>query len=89
MIGYFPTYSLGNLLAAQFYNQAVAELPEIPQQISAGELAPLLDWMRAKVHMPGSKYTPVELVERITGGPLQTQPFLDYIRDKYTRIYQL
>lgn len=89
LIGYFPTYSLGNLLAAQFYNQAVAELPEIPQQISAGELAPLLDWMRAKVHMPGSKYTPVELVERITGGPLQTQPFLDYIRDKYTRIYQL
>jgi carboxypeptidase Taq len=88
-IGYFPTYSLGNLLAAQFFNQALTDLPEIPKQISAGEFGPLLGWLRANVHMPGAKYTPGELVERITGGPLQTRPFLDYIRDKYTDIYQL
>jgi carboxypeptidase Taq len=89
LIGYFPTYSLGNLLAAQFYNQAMSELPDIPQQISRGEFGSLFGWMRAKVHKPGAKYTPTELVERITGGPLRTQPFLDYIWEKYTDLYRL
>jgi carboxypeptidase Taq len=88
-IGYFPTYSLGNLLAAQFYGQAVSEQPSIPAQIEQGEFAPLFDWMRAKIHRPGAKYTPAELVERVTGGPIRTEPFLDYVRGKYTEIYDL
>ncbi len=87
-IGYFPTYSLGNLLAAQFYNQAVSELPDIPAQIERGEFAPLFNWMRQKIHVPGAKYTPQELVQRITGGPIRTGPFLDYIRNKYAEIYR-
>lgn len=89
LIGYFPTYSLGNLLAAQFYNQAVSELPGIPAQIEAGEYAPLLQWMREKIHKEGAKYTPTELVERVTGGPMRTGPFLTYIQEKYTKIYNL
>jgi carboxypeptidase Taq len=89
LIGYFPTYSLGNLLASQFYAQAVSELPEIPSQIERGEFAPLLNWMRQKIHRHGDKYTVTELVERITGGPIRTEPFLDYIRGKYTGIYGL
>jgi carboxypeptidase Taq len=89
LIGYFPTYSLGNLLAAQFYNQAVSESPDIPRDISSGEFSSLFDWMRTKVHMPGAKYTPVELVERLTGGPIRTEPFLNYIREKYSEIYRL
>jgi carboxypeptidase Taq len=89
MIGYFPTYSLGNLLAAQFYNLAVADLPDIPAQIERGEFAPLFDWMRKKIHNPGAKYTPEELVQRITGGPIRTAPFLDYVRTKYTELYGL
>ena len=52
-IGYFPTYSLGNLLAAQFYNQAVTELPGIPAQIEQGEFAPLFNWMRENIHTAG------------------------------------
>jgi carboxypeptidase Taq len=88
-IGYFPTYSLGNLLAAQFYNQAVSEVPDIPAQIQNGEYAPLLDWMQTKIHTQGAKYTPTELVERVTGGPMRTEPFLTYIREKYTEIYEL
>ena len=87
MIGYFPTYSLGNLLAAQFYNQAVAEEPDIPAQIKRGEFGTLLHWMREKIHKPGAKYTPTELVERVTGGPMRTEPFLTYIREKYSEIY--
>jgi len=88
-IGYFPTYTLGNLLAAQFYNRAISEQPDIPAQIEQGQFAPLFDWMRAKIHKPAAKYTPAELVERVTGGPIRTGPFLDYIREKYTEIYCL
>jgi carboxypeptidase Taq len=87
--GYFPTYSLGNLLAAQFYNQAISEVPGIPAQIERGEFGPLFDWMRTKIHQPGATYTPNELVERLTGGPIRTGPFLDYIHQKYAEIYRL
>jgi carboxypeptidase Taq len=87
LIGYFPGYSLGNLLAAQFYEQALSEQPDIPAQIEAGEYRLLFDWMREKVQKPGAKYTPAELVERVTGGPIQTGPFLRYVREKYTDIY--
>jgi len=89
MIGYFPTYSLGNLLSALFYNQAISERPEIPTQIERGEFAPLLNWFREKIHAHGAKYTPAELVERVTGGPICTEPFLAYIREKYTQIYRI
>ncbi len=89
MIGYFPTYSLGNLLAAQFYNQAVSDRPDIPAQLEQGEYAALLDWMRKKIHVHGAKYTPTELVQRVTGGPIRTAPFLSYVREKYAEIYGL
>ncbi|MBN1660588.1 MAG: carboxypeptidase M32 [Anaerolineae bacterium] len=89
MLGYFPTYSLGNLLAAQFYAQALSEMPDLPQQFERGEFSGLLGWLRTNIHVHGSKYTPVELVERITGGPIRTEPFLDYVREKYTQIYDL
>lgn len=87
--GYFPTYCLGSLLSAQFYAQAVSELPQIPSQIEAGEFGPLLQWMRAKIHRVGRKFTPAELVQRVTGGPIRTEPFLAYVRQKYGEIYGL
>jgi carboxypeptidase Taq len=89
MIGYFPTYSLGNLLAALFFDQAVSEQPGIPAQIERGEYSALLGWMRDRIHVRGAKYTSTELVERVTGGPIRTEPFLAYIRKKYTEIYGL
>jgi carboxypeptidase Taq len=89
LIGYFPTYALGNLLSVQLYNLAVADRPEIPASIKAGEYSPLLDWMRDHIHVHGRKYTPVELIERETGGPIRTGPFLEYIQTKYSEIYDL
>jgi carboxypeptidase Taq len=89
MFGYFPSYSLGNLLAAQLYCQAEDERPGIPDEIGSGEFGSLLGWMQEKVHAHGAKYTPNELVQRITGGPIRTEPFLDYVRGKYTEIYGL
>jgi carboxypeptidase Taq len=86
---YFPSYSMGNILSAQFFQQAVAELPDIPAQIEQGEFSSLLDWMRTNIYAHGAKYPPAELVERVTGGPIRTEPFLDYVRTKYADIYDL
>jgi len=88
-IGYFPTYSLGNLLSVLFYNRALKDVPEIPEQIKKGNFMPLLNWMREKIHNEGAKYTPDELVKRVTGEPICTKPFLTYIQKKYTEIYGL
>jgi carboxypeptidase Taq len=87
LLGYFPTYALGNLLSAQFYQQAVSEVPEIPVEIERGEYGSLLGWMRDKIHTRGATDTPAELVQRITGGPMRTEPFLRYVRQKYGEIY--
>jgi carboxypeptidase Taq len=87
--GYFPTYSLGNLLSAQFYTQAISEEPRIPAQIQQGDFEPLFNWMRTKIHAAGRKYTPAEVVERVTGGPMSTAPFLTYVQRKFGEIYEL
>lgn len=89
MIGYFPTYSLGNMLSVLFYNHAVKDIPAIPDEIKEGNFEPLLNWMREKIHKEGAKYTPDELVKRVTGEPIQTEPFLTYIKKKYSDIYDL
>jgi len=88
-IGYFPTYFLGNLLSVLFYKQAVSDLPDIPEQIKKGNFTPLLNWMLKNIYNKGAKYTPEELVMRVTGGPIDTEQFLTYIREKYTEIYNI
>jgi carboxypeptidase Taq len=89
LMGYFPTYSLGNLISAQLFDQARADLPDLEAQIEAGEFAPLLNWLREHVHSHGRKFTPPELVERGTGRPLEAAPFVRYIKDKYKELYGL
>ena len=88
-IGYFPTYALGTLLSVQFYNQALAEIPEIPAQIERGEFAPLRTWLQEHIYVHGKKFTPAELVKRVTGSELSARPFVEYIRAKYGDIYGL
>ena len=88
-IGYFPTYTLGNLMSVQFFDRAVAERPDIPAGIESGEFGALLDWLRDRIHRHGRKYLPDELVRRVTGGPLRTEPYLGYLRRKYGELYAL
>jgi carboxypeptidase Taq len=88
-IGYFPTYALGTLLSVKFYNQALTEIPEIPAQIERGEFAPLRTWLEERIHVHGKKFTPAELVKRVTGSELSARPFVEYIRAKYSDIYGL
>jgi carboxypeptidase Taq len=87
--GYFPSYALGNLLAAQFYEQALKDMPQLPAQIGRGEFGPLLAWLRENIHQHGKIFTPSELVRRVTGAAMQAEPFLTYLRDKYAEIYEL
>jgi carboxypeptidase Taq len=88
-IGYFPTYALGTMLAVQFYNQALSEIPEIPTQVERGDFAPLRAWLKERIHVHGKKFTPTELVKRVTGSELRAQPFVEYVRAKYGDIYRL
>jgi len=85
--GYFPTYALGNLYAAQFYATAAQAMPDLRARIARGNFAPLLQWLRDNIHRHGQHYRAGELVKRITGAPLSVKPFLSYVRGKFGPIY--
>ena len=89
LFGYFPTYTLGNLYAAQFFAKAQEELGPLEPLFARGEFRPFLDWSRTKIHAEGSRYRPRVLVERVTGAPLSERPFLTYLEGKYTALYGL
>jgi len=87
--GYFPTYALGNLYAAQFFAAARRDLPDMDGQFRRGEFRPLLDWLRDRIHRHGQRYRAGDLVRRVTGQPLSTRPFMDYLTAKLSPIYGL
>lgn len=89
IIGYFPTYTLGNLLACQLWESAVAAHPSIPDGIRRGDTSELLGWLRENVHRYGRQYLPADLVVKATGKPLTAAPFLRYLEKKYTDLYNL
>ncbi len=82
--GYFPTYTLGNLNAAQLFARASQDLPELEQQIARGDLRGLLGWLRERVHRHGSRYSPQQLMEKATGEPTSARYHIEYIRKKFT-----
>jgi carboxypeptidase Taq len=87
--GAFQSYTIGNILGAQFYAAALKAHPEIPGDIARGKFATLHGWLRDNIYRHGSKFPPDELVRRATGSPLRMQPYLDYLREKYGALYQL
>lgn len=87
--GAFQGYTIGNILSAQFYEKAVAAHPEIPSEIGQGKFATLHNWLRENIYQYGSKYTAPELIQRVTGGGLDVQPLLRYLRQKFGEIYTL
>lgn len=88
LVGYFATYSLGNMYAAQFFEQAEADLGGLEAQFRRGEFHSLLGWLRENIHRHGQRYTPAELVRRVTGKPLSHQPLMRHLRGKFTPLYQ-
>ncbi|MFT5166643.1 MAG: carboxypeptidase Taq, partial [Saprospiraceae bacterium] len=87
LIGYFPTYSLGSFYAAQFFNQAKKDIPNLLEKIERGKNQDLLKWLRDNIHVHGQYYTANELCEKITGETLNFQYFMDYVKEKYAGIY--
>ncbi|MFW9941529.1 MAG: carboxypeptidase M32 [Candidatus Thorarchaeota archaeon] len=88
-IGYFPTYFLGNLYAAQIYNSALKANPNLPEDYKKGEFSNLLSYLRENIHQHGSVYRANELIKRVTGEDLNPDYFLKYIETKFKPIYRL
>ncbi len=89
LIGYFPTYTLGNMYAAQFMEQARQDLGDLEGDFRRGEFGRLKGWLNEKIHRPGQRYRAGELCRRITGKPLSHQPLLAYLRNKFMPLYGL
>jgi len=86
--GYFPTYSLGSLYAAQFYTFAKQTIPDLERNLELGHTKELLKWLRTSIHTFGRRYTSDELCKLVTGTSLDTKYFFDYANKKYKEIYK-
>ncbi|MFP3852761.1 MAG: carboxypeptidase M32 [Anaerolineales bacterium] len=89
LVGYFPTYSLGNLIASQWWEQIEKDIPDLTEQIEQGKFDDLFVWLRDNIHQHGRKFKPNELIERITGDGLSAEPYLRYLKGKFGEIYGL
>jgi carboxypeptidase Taq len=87
--GGFQSYTIGNILSAQFYAAAIKTHPNIPREIAKGEFATLHGWLREHLYQHGRKFQRSEVAMRATGGPLSTGPYLAYLRAKYGELYRL
>jgi carboxypeptidase Taq len=82
-MGYFPTYALGNVISLQIWERVREALPDLDDQLAAGELRPLAGWLGEHLYSLGAKLTPKETLERVTGtAELDPEPYLAYLRDK-------
>jgi carboxypeptidase Taq len=88
-LGYFPTYTLGNLYAAQFFEQAEKELGDLDDMFRRGEFRSLLDWLRKCIHAHGRRYSAAELAQRVTGRPLSHDALMRHLRGKFGPLYGL
>ena len=87
--GAFQGYTLGNIMGAQFFELALQAHPEITSEIEEGRFDTLHGWLKENIYQHGRKYTPSELIERVTGGPLSIEPYIRYLWDKYGELYSL
>jgi carboxypeptidase Taq len=86
-LGYFPTYTLGNLYAAQLMDKAKQDLSDLDADFRLGKFGRLKSWLNEKVHRPGQKYRSRQLAEKITGQTLSPKPLVNYLRKKYGGLY--
>lgn len=86
-IGYFPTYTLGNMYAAQFMEQVHKDLGQLDGDFRRGDFSRLKGWLNEKIHRPGQRYRAGELCQQVTGKPLSHKPLLHYMRQKYAPLY--
>ncbi|MBW3625607.1 MAG: carboxypeptidase M32, partial [Armatimonadetes bacterium] len=87
--GYFPTYALGNVMAAQIFESAKAAHPEIESEIGQGRFDTLLGWLTENIYRHGRKFWPQDLALRVNGAPLDARPYVTYLKRKYSEVYGL
>ncbi|GIW74909.1 MAG: thermostable carboxypeptidase 1 [Phycisphaerales bacterium] len=89
LFGYFPTYTLGNLYAAQFWQALGTQMPGLDDDVRKGDFAPLLAWLNTNIHAHGRRFSAGQLCERVTGRSLEADPLLDYLTTKLQDVYRL
>jgi len=87
LMGYFPSYALGNLIGAQLWERINADIPDLSEQIRQGDFAAWLSWLREKIHSHGNKFEPQQLIQRVTGSKIDPAPYMRYLEGKYRAIY--
>ncbi|MFQ6007958.1 MAG: carboxypeptidase M32, partial [Candidatus Zixiibacteriota bacterium] len=87
LMGYFPTYTLGNLYSAQFFAKAKADIPDLEKQFEQGNFQPLRQWLKVNIHQHGQRYRANKLCQKVTGQPLNHRSLIDYMNAKYSEIY--
>lgn len=87
LLGYFPTYTLGNLYAAQFMERVQQDQPRLHEQIAGGEYAPLKTWLTEHIHSKGQRYSATELCQLITGKAISHEPLMRYLKKKFGEMY--
>jgi carboxypeptidase Taq len=87
--GYFPTYSLGNVIAAQIWDAVRDQIPDLDDQVRQGELGPLYRWLRERLYRHGGKFMPKQMIERVVGGPIDVGPYLRQLRERIAEIYEI
>ncbi|MEO2033786.1 MAG: carboxypeptidase M32 [Planctomycetaceae bacterium] len=88
LFGYFPTYTLGNMYAAQFFAAARTQLGDLNAQFARGEFSPLLGWLRENIHQQGQRLPAGRLVEIVTGEPLSDEPLIQHLSQRFLPLYQ-
>ena len=89
MLGYFPTYALGNLVSVQLWEKINQDIPDLEDQIEHGKFEALLGWLRKNIHQHGAKFEPQVLVKKVTGSTITPEPYMRYLTKKYSEIYKL
>ncbi len=87
LLGYFPTYTLGNLYAAQFWEKIQKDIPDLNKQIAKGKMLTLREWLRVNIHQHGKRYRAGQLCEKVTGKPLESGALLRHLRAKAEAVY--
>jgi len=86
--GYFPSYCLGNLLAAQLWYALLEQTPNVLQEVQAGNFVPILHWLRENVHQHGQKHFAVALAREVTGQDLSHESLIRYLKERYLPLYR-
>lgn len=89
LLGYFPTYALGNMYAAQFFAAAKRDLGDLDEQFAAGRFKPLKEWLNEKIHKHGKRYPAKKLVQIVTGQSLSHEPLVNHLKQKFGELYSL